>query len=113
MLLGVHALLALTGLALWSLFLQMRTSRLAWATVGILVVVAVLGLTMMGRWLGLYRKDRDLSRVPSAAYIEGVHIEPPAPPERRLPIALVIVHGLFAVTTLMLTLLTALDSAGS
>jgi hypothetical protein len=42
-----------------------------------------------------------------------VHIEPPAPPERRLPIALVIVHGLFAVTTLMLTLLTALEIAGS
>ena len=109
---GVHALLALTGLALWSLFLQMRTSRLAWVTVGILVVVAVLGLTMMGRWLGLYRADSDLSQVPSTAYIEGVHIEPPAPPERRLPVALVIVHGLFAVTTLLLTLLTALDVAG-
>ena len=31
----------------------------------------------------------------------------------RLPIALVIVQGLFAVTTLVLTPLTALDIAGS
>lgn len=109
---GVHALLAVTGLTVWSLFLAMRTSRLAWTTVGILVVVALLGLTMMGRWLGVYRANRASSPAGSTAHIQGVSIEPPAPPERRLPIALVFVHGVFAVVTLTLTLLTALDVAG-
>ena len=110
---GVHALFAVTGLGLWATFLDMRTSKLAWTTVGILVVVALLGLTMMGRWLGVYRANRGASLVGSAAHIEGVRTELPAPPERRLPIALVVVHGVFAVVTLTLTLLTALELAGS
>jgi hypothetical protein len=110
---GVHALLAVAGLTLWSTFLTLHTSRLAWATVGILVVVAALGLTMVGRWFGVYRANRAPSVIAHTAHVEGVSIEPPAPPERRLPIALVIMHGVFAVATLTLTLLTALDIAGS
>ena len=110
---GVHALLAVAGLTLWSTFLQLHSSRLAWATVGILVGVALLGLTMVGRWFGVYRANRAPPRVGYTAHIEGVRIEPPAPPERRLPIALVVMHGVFAVATLVLTLLTALDIAGS
>ena len=91
------------------------------------LLTAACGLGMVSIWIIEHDGDGPASRLPktvigvhavlaltvrSTAYIEGVSIESPAPPERRLPVALVIVHGPFAVTTLLLTLLTALDVAG-
>jgi hypothetical protein len=107
-----HILLAVTGLTVWTMFLFDRTSRLAWTTVAILVVVALLGLTMLLRWIGVFRTNR----APSPVLIPagGVHapsVQPPAPPERHLPIGLIILHGVVAVVTLVLVLLTALDIA--
>ena len=52
-----------------------------------LLPVAVLGFTMLARWLGSRRR---------------------ATPESRFPVPVVIGHGLFAATTLVLVLLTAL-----
>jgi manganese efflux pump family protein len=109
---GAHVVLAVAGLTVWAMFLLLHTSRLAWTTVGILVVVAALGFAMVTRYIGVYRAHRARSSVFVMADIEGVSIEPPAPPERRLPVALVIVHGILAVITLLLTLLTALDVVG-
>jgi hypothetical protein len=110
---GAHALLAVTGLGVWAAFLFVDTSRLAWATVLILVVVALLGFTMVTRWIGVYRASRDRAAVLISAGVEGAHLEAPVPPERHLPVALVILHGLLAVVTLILVLLTAIDvSAG-
>jgi hypothetical protein len=108
-LVGAHAVLAVAGLVVWSSFLFVAARKLAWATVAILVVVALLGLTMMTRWIGVYRSFRARSRVLVPAGIHGVPIEPPAPPERHLPIVLVILHGVLAVLTLLLVLLTAID----
>ena len=43
----------------------------------------------------------------------GTRIEEPTPPERHLPLALVITHGVMATITVALVLLTALDVFGS
>ena len=52
---SAHAMLAVGGLVVWSAYLDGGTSGLAWTAVLILAVVAVLGLTMAGRWIGVYR----------------------------------------------------------
>ena len=108
---GGHILLALTGMALWTTFLFTRMSRVAWATVGILVVVALLGLVMLLRWIGVHRANRAASPVLASAGSGTPRFEAAAPPERHLPIALVVAHGVLAVVTLLLVLLTALDVA--
>jgi hypothetical protein len=61
-----------------------------------LVVVAALGFTMVGRW----RQDR-------AAVATG-EANAARPPEQHFPVAVVYLHGLLAVATLVLVLLTAL-----
>jgi NhaP-type Na+/H+ or K+/H+ antiporter len=108
-----HILFAVTGMTVWTVFLFTRTSELAWTTVGILLVVAVLGLTMVLRWIGVWRASRRVTPVLIPAGFRPDSLQPPAPPERHLPIGLVIVHGVVAVVTLLLVLLTALDVAGT
>jgi hypothetical protein len=54
---SAHALLAVTGLVVWGVYLLTDASRLAWATVLILVLVAVLGFTMAIRWVKVYRAN--------------------------------------------------------
>jgi len=109
-----HILLAVTGLVVWTLFLFTSARNLAWTTVVILVVVALLGLTMLLRWFGVFRTNRAPSPVLiPAGGLRTPTVQPPAPPERHLPIALIIVHGVVAVFTLLLVLLTALNVAGA
>lgn len=60
---------------------------LIWIAFGLLILVAILGYLMFLRW----RRSRK-----------------EASPEAHLPVPLVYVHGLFAVTTIVLVLLTAL-----
>ena len=52
---SAHALLGLGGLMLWIAYLLLNQKRLAWATVAALGTVAVLGLIMAARWIGVYR----------------------------------------------------------
>src|SRR5713101_7224294 len=52
---SAHALLAAGGLMLWIGYLLLDREQLAWATVGVLGVVAVLGLVMAARWVRVYR----------------------------------------------------------
>jgi len=111
---GGHVLFAVAGLTAWTLFLFTSMRKVAWATVAILVVVALLGFTMLFRWVGTYRANRTSPPVLMPVGVRGVGsrattIEPPAPPERHLPIALITVHGVLAVVTLLLVLLTTLD----
>ena len=107
-----HILLAVTGLTVWTTFLFTSTNKLAWTTVGILVVVALLGFTMLLRWIGVFRANRAPSAVliPAGGF-NAPSVQPPAPPERHLPIGLIIVHGVVAACTLVLVLLTALNVA--
>ena len=96
-----HFLLAAAGLLLWIVYLATDAAALRWVALAILVVVALLGFTMAARWL----QDR---RAPVAA--GGA--SPARPPEQHFPVAVVVLHGLLAATTLVLVLLVALG-AGS
>ena len=113
-----HAVLALTGLLAWGAYLISDNDRLAWASVILLGCVAVLGFTMAIRWLGVYRSSParvragpgGLATATMRALPAG---EPPVPPERNFPVSVVVTHGLFAVTTLTLVVLTTLGIMGS
>ena len=50
-----HMSLAVTGLAVWVGYLLLDREVLAWAAVGILFVIVSLGLTMVARWIPVYR----------------------------------------------------------
>ena len=97
---SAHALLGLGGLMLWIGYLVEDQEQLAWATVAALGTVAVLGLIMAARWIGVYRAVVDPG--PSLTRERAV------PPERNFPLPVVVIHGILAVTTLVLVLFTTL-----
>ena len=85
---------------LWISYLLLDQKRLAWATVGALGAVAVLGLIMAARWIRVYRAVGN----PGPSLTRSAIV----PPERNFPLPVVVLHGLLAVTTLVLVLFTAL-----
>ena len=97
---SAHALLGLGGLMLWISYLLLDQKGLAWATVAALGTVAVLGLIMAARWIGVYRAVGN----PGPSLARNVNV----PPERNFPLPVVVAHGILAVTTLTLVLFTAL-----
>ncbi|HEY2551917.1 MAG TPA: hypothetical protein VGI64_15200 [Streptosporangiaceae bacterium] len=101
-----HVLLALTGLVVWSVYLVADIARLAWLAGVMLLLVAMLGLVMAVRWIGVYRTFTTARIRQPAGDAPGSRAV--APPERNFPVPVVIGHGVFAVVTLLLVLLTAL-----
>ena len=93
-----HFLLAATGLAIWIAYVATDNDTLAWAAFVILAVVALLGWTMFAIWY--QRRSR-------GAVTEAV--DPSTPAEQHFPVPVIAVHGVLAVTTVLLVLLTALD----
>src|SRR6266513_2160294 len=87
--------LAATGLTVWTAFLIFNQKTLAWAAVGILGTIALLGATMFARWIPVYRGP---ARPQGPAQLPGD--------------ALAVAHGLLAVSTLVLALLTVLGPGG-
>lgn len=113
-LLAGHVLAAVTGLLLWIAYIAWDSHRLAWYSLAGFVLAAGLGLTMAYRWLSVYRAKRASVRAAAmflaapasqdafaAAYAADV-----GPPERNFPLTVVLAHGLFAVATLAVVLLT-------
>lgn len=98
-----HLLLAVSGLTVWVAFLLLHRKTLAWTAVGIIVALAVLGATMFARWIPVYREP---SRSAPPPRFPGD--QPATPPEGNFPVAVVTAHGLLAVSTLVLAVLTAL-----
>jgi manganese efflux pump family protein len=98
-----HLLLAATGLGVWVAFLLLERWTLAWTAIGILVAIAMLGAAMFLRWIPVYRGP---ARLAGLGERPGGAIAVPA--ERNFPVVVVTVHGLLAVSTLVLALLTAL-----
>ena len=92
-----HVGLAVIGLVVWVAYLLTNNGSLAWVAFIVLLPVAVLGLTMFARWVqsGDHRRDAAVGA---------------ARPESAFPLPVVIAHGVFAVTTVVLVLLTALNS---
>ena len=93
-----HPILAATGLIIWIIYLASDTDGLRWVAFAILVVVAALGFTMARLW----RQER-AARV-AAAGADRAEL----PPEQHFPVPLIGLHGLLALATLVLVLLTAL-----
>lgn len=102
---SAHALLAVAGLGVWGVYLITDTPRLALAAAATLVVVAALGLTMAVRWFAVYRAH-------DSAAVRGERAGVAVPPERNFPLPVVIGHGLFAVATLILVVVTAVGEVG-
>jgi len=102
-LISTHALLGMAGLLLWGGYLLVDEDRLAWATIADMGLAVLLGLTMAWRWIRVYRAPADPD--PSPTGIVSV------PPERHFPLSAVILHGLLAVTTVVLVLFTVLTDS--
>ena len=98
-----HFLLAAGGLVVWIIYLVADKDALAWIAFAILAVVALLGWTMFAIWLR--RRQARGGGTDIAAL--GV------PAEQHFPVSVVALHGLLAVTTVVLVLLTALGVGGS
>jgi hypothetical protein len=85
-----HPTLAVLALATWVAFLLTARSVYAWSAFGALVLVALLGFTMLTRWLtgqgGKHARDA----------------------EQGFPVVAVIAHGAVAILTFVLVLLTAI-----
>ncbi|MFF4500587.1 hypothetical protein [Streptomyces sp. NPDC001401] len=88
-----HFLLAAVGLVVWIVYLAADKDALAWTAFGVLVAVALLGFTLLARWIPVYRT--------APAGPEAT------PAERHLPVPVVAAHGLLGATTLVLVLLAA------
>jgi hypothetical protein len=129
-----HVLFAVGGLVVWLMYLVTDRDVFAWSTIAILAFVATFGLTMAVRWIGVYRAGPITTpapylTVPPAAAHHGDSWpsadawaattagspsrrakpgELAVPPERHFPVSVVIAHGLFAVATIILVVLTVL-----
>ena len=86
-----HFALAAIGLVLWIVYVVVHTTALAWIGFVLLLPVALLGFTMLARWIPARRSGTA---------------------ESHFPVPVVVGHGLFAATTLVLTLLAALGVGG-
>ncbi|MEV0428435.1 hypothetical protein ACIBPB_12550 [Micromonospora sp. NPDC049836] len=86
-----HFALAAIGLVLWIVHLVLDDRVLAWVAFAALLPVALLGFTMLARWIPARRSGTA---------------------ESRFPVPVVVGHGLFAVATLVLTALAALGVGG-
>jgi hypothetical protein len=110
-----HFLLAAVGLVLWLVYVVTDSEGLKWPTFGVLIVVALLGATMFARWLGVRGGAATTARAGagSAASPAGAERSAEEPAERGLPVPVVALHGVLAVATVVLVLLTALEVGGS
>jgi hypothetical protein len=90
-----HFLLAAAGLVVWILYVADGSQTLAWTAFALLVPVALLGFAMFTRWV----QSGDHRRTAAAGSTR---------PESHFPLPVVMAHGLFAVVTVVLVLLTAL-----
>lgn len=90
-----HAGLAVIGLVLWIVYLANDSDTLARVTFFVVLVVAVLGFTMLARWVS--------GGGPR-------HVDADTRPENNFALPVVAAHGLFAAVTLVLVLLAAFVS---
>jgi len=100
-----HFLLAAAGLVLWIIYVATDIGVIGWVAFIALAAVALLGFTMLALWIPSYRSTRQPVRTgdPQSAQATGT-----APPERSFPVAVVAAHGVLAVATAVLVLLTML-----
>ncbi len=95
-----HFGLAATGLVLWVVYLLTDSGALAWIAFALLALVAALGWTMFAIW---YQRRR--ARPAEGRDVDAV---PGVPAEQHFPVPVVTLHGILAVTTVVLVFLTAI-----
>jgi len=105
-----HFALAVIGLVVWIIYLVVDKTAIAWIAFALLVPVALLGYTMLARWIPTYR-SRATTTIDTAQ--GDMTSTGNGPAERHFPIAVVAAHGLFSAITAVLVLLTALGVGGS
>jgi hypothetical protein len=92
-----HFALAATGLVLWIVYVFSDSEALAWIAFAILVAVALIGWTMFAIWF--QRRQARAAAAPVST--------PGVPAEQHFPVPIVALHGLLAVTTVVLVFLAA------
>ncbi len=126
-----HATLAICGLGVWVTYLITGADDFAYATLAILAGVVTLGVTMAVRWVKVYRTSAKPQRGrvlagagagagrgaggearPRGPFEPDDDERPTAgdlvPPERHFPLPVVIGHGVFALATVALVLVSTL-----
>jgi manganese efflux pump family protein len=98
-----HFLLAAAGLVIWIIYLAADKDALKWIAFAVLVVVALLGWTMFFIWLR--RRQARMTAAETAT--------PGMPAEQHFPVSIVTLHGVLAVTTVVLVFLTAIGVGSS
>jgi flagellar basal body-associated protein FliL len=91
-----HFGLAATGLVLWLIYVFTDSDALGWIALAILVVVALIGFTMFAIWW--QRRQAGATAAASGSMSSE-------PAEQSFPVGIVALHGLLAVTTLVLVCL--------
>lgn len=110
---SAHVLLAVTGLAVWIMYLLTDKRRLAWTAALILTAVVLLGFTMAVRWIGVRKMPMAAAGTVASTEADSVSARAAVPPERHFPLSVVVGHGIFALTTFVLVVLTALGVGAS
>jgi hypothetical protein len=103
-----HFGLAAGGLVVWIAYLLTGQHRLTWVAFVLLIPVALLGFILLARWIPVYRRHAVTAGAPQGGTSTGSGSVQAEPAERHLPVPVVVAHGLFAVITVVLVLLTAL-----
>ena len=106
-----HVLLATAGLVVWIIYLIEDRDILAWIALSTLCAVALLGLTLLGRWIVVRRALTAAVRASGGEGPATARADTPA--EGLFPVPIVLGHGLLAGTTLTLVLLTVLGVGAS
>ena len=112
-----HFGLAAAGLVVWIIYLITGSTMLAWIAFADLVLVAIIGLVMVMQWA----KDGRAAMAAAAAGVTAGANAGTAPAdaggvdlaEQHIPRPPVVLHGIFAVSTVILVLLTALGVGAS
>ena len=91
---------------MWIIYVASDSDALAWIAFVLLLPVPLLGFTMLARWIPTYRQRGTMTNVAQTATAD-------VPAERHFPVLVVGAHGVLAVITLVLVLLTALGVGGS
>jgi hypothetical protein len=115
-----HFGLAAAGLILWIIYLITDSTLLAWIAFADLIVIAILGLVMVTQWT----KDGRAAMAAAAQSATGGTAAGGSATggtatggvdlaEQHIPRAPVVLHGIFAVSTVILVLLAALEVGGS
>ena len=115
-----HFGLAAAGLIVWIIYVITDSTLLAWIAFADLIVIAILGLVMVTQWAKDGRAAMAAAAQPAAGgaaaggtpaggtATAGVDLA-----EQHIPRPPVVLHGIFAVTTVILVLLAALGVGGS